>query len=144
MPNDETMPSGGQSPPGTGPSGPQLSPYANVSPYWATGERGRDLPSGQVKKEADNYAAPGSLEEDAAHLEAFRSYHSGFSNDARSTGEDSAPPNAEYGYQQDGGGDGSNYPKGRTRRTPRQQEQNKNVSIGTLNYHALIYCFLAQ
>ncbi|KAH7617450.1 hypothetical protein NADE_007228 [Nannochloris sp. 'desiccata'] len=125
MPDEEAAARGRQSHRDIDPAGHRSQPHARISPHWTHPEGGRD-PSDYLEhlRKGSSQPAPGSLEEDAAHLEAFRSYHSGFSNDARSTGEESAPPNAEFEYPDDGTGID---PKGKTRRTPRQQEQNKHA-----------------
>jgi len=103
---------------------PQM--HATASPHWPYPEGEGELSDYlEHLRKGNNQPVPGSLEEDAAHLEAFRSHHSGFSNDARSTGDASAPVKSEFEDPSDGTG---TYPKGKTRRTPRQQEQNKNVS----------------
>jgi hypothetical protein len=127
MPDEEAAAGGRQPHHNIDPSDDQPQVRTTVSPHWTHPEGGRD-PSDYLEqlRKASHQPAPGSLEEDAAQLEAFRSYHSGLSNDARSTGEESAPPNAEFEYPDDGTG---TYPRGRTRRTPRQQEQNKHVSM---------------
>lgn len=131
MPDEEAAARGRQSHRDIDPAGHRSQPHARISPHWTHPEGGRD-PSDYLEhlRKGSSQPAPGSLEEDAAHLEAFRSYHSGFSNDARSTGEESAPPNAEFEYPDDGTGID---PKGKTRRTPRQQEQNKHVSMIAMN-----------
>jgi hypothetical protein len=136
MPDEEQTAGGSQSPYD---AGVQRSADANAPPHLNTLEgRGRDPSLEHLKNMRDQAA----LEEDAAHLEQFRNYQSGFSNDARSTGDDSAPPNADYNYNNDFAVDG-NYPKSSKRRTPRQQEQNKHVR-NTLLFRTHVAVLLVQ
>jgi hypothetical protein len=117
----------------------KLPGNVEVSPHLTAGEGGRQkVTSSELFRNGSNQAVPGGREEDAAQPEQYRSYQSGLSNDARSTGDDSAP-NASFDpmYQDFPAG---SYPKGSKRRTPRQQEQNKHVStihMSTVKYSGM-------
>ena len=85
------------------------------------GERNQSFRFGN---KGSDQAAPGRVDEEPPYPDQYRNYQSGFSNEARSTGDDSAPQHREDSFD-DGNGP---YPRGRTRRTPKQKEQNKRVS----------------